>query len=281
MDSRLCWVVALKPEATPLIERFGLRHVRESSDLFPVYRSKDGTTELVVSGPGKIASAAATAYLAAKGETNAVVAWINFGIAGSGADDYGTTYLAGKVKDRATGQAWYPPAVTSRKTDPPRRGIDTVDSPTDLYPEDGTLLEMEASGFLPVALRVSTAELCQVVKIVSDDANHPMTEVSKSQVRDLCAAAIETVDPWLDAFRVVLREEMERAADPSGFAEWTGTLRFSETQRHRLRRLLRHWNSLNGASGVPPQFTSAEMRNAQTMLDALERKLRGVTAGEF
>ncbi len=33
---------------------------------------------------------------------------------------------------------------------------------------------MEASGFYPMALRVSTVEFSQVVKVVSDDPDHPV-----------------------------------------------------------------------------------------------------------
>lgn len=281
MSHCLRWVVALKPEATPLIERFGLRHCREAPDLFPVYRSRDGEMELVVSGPGKVASAAATSFLAAKGDAAAVSAWINFGIAGSGADDYGAAYLAGKVTDRASGQSWFPPSVVPRKSALPRIGIETVERPTDTYPDDGTLVEMEASGFYSVALRTTTAELCQVVKVVSDDRTHPMASISKGQVRDICTAALDRIDIWLEAFREIVREESARTAEPVGFAEWTGRLRYSETQRHRLRRLLRQWNSLNGTAGIAPRFTETETQNAQKMLDAFEVKIRGVSVPEI
>ena len=281
MKPTIRWVVALKPEANPLIERFGLRHVRESPDLFPVYRSVDGKNELVISGPGKVSSAAATSFLAANGDADSVAGWINFGIAGGGNGDYGKAFLAAKVKDRSTGLSWYPPSVVDRKSMLPRIGVETIDRPSEEYCDDGTLFEMEASGFYPVALRATTAEICQVIKIVSDDSTHPMKEVSKSQVEELCSVALQQLDPWLDGFREIVAEEASRTADPSGFEEWTSRLRFSETQSHRLRRLLRQWQSLSGECEIAPRFTTAETCSAQTMLDALETKIRGMTTTDL
>ena len=281
MKSCIRWVVALKPEAVPVIERFGLRHSRESPDLFPVYRSADGDVELVISGPGKVAVAAATAFLAARGEPGMTSAWINFGIAGSGSDDYGAVYLAGKISDVSTGQSWYPPAVVDRKTEPARTRIDTVAQPSDQYPNDGALLEMEAAGFYPIALKASSAELCQVIKVVSDDANHSINDINKEQVTELCSSALKQIEPWLAAFQGVLGEEGVRTQEPPGYSEWIEKMRFTETQRHRLRRLLRHWHNLNGEISASPQFTSVEILSAQKMLDAFEMKLRGVTSIRF
>jgi len=281
MKSCIRWVVALKPEAVPVIEKFGLRHSRESPDMFPVYRSAGGDVELVISGPGKVAAAAATAFLAARGEPDTIAGWINFGIAGSGSDDYGTVYLAGKIRDVTTGQSWYPPAIVDRKTEPPRSGIDTVSQPSDQYPDDGTLLEMEAAGFFPIALRASSVELCQVIKIVSDDANHSIADVIKTQVTELCSAALQQIEPWLNAFRSLVGEQAERNADPPGYGEWIEKMRFTETQRHRLRRLLRHWHNLNGGFDVSPQFTAVEVTGAQKMLDAFETKLKGLASVGF
>ena len=71
------FVTALTAEATPIVERFRMTR-REGS--FPIYSSDNAS--LVVSGMGKRASAAATAYLHAKTEEKPNPVWVNVGIGG-------------------------------------------------------------------------------------------------------------------------------------------------------------------------------------------------------
>src|SRR4029077_10756350 len=103
----LRFVVALQAEARPLVERFGMVAVSESP--FPVYRGEEGW--LIVSGHGKAASAAATAYLhlAAGGALGR--AWLNVGLGGHGRRTLGDGVLAHKITDAASGASWYPELV--------------------------------------------------------------------------------------------------------------------------------------------------------------------------
>ncbi|MEX2581298.1 MAG: hypothetical protein WD342_19735 [Verrucomicrobiales bacterium] len=274
MKSRIRWVVALRPEATPLIERFSLALVRKESGMFPVYASPERDTELIVSGPGKTAAAAATAYLAAgDGSADLVSGWINFGVAGCGGASYGTAFLGGKITDESTGRSWYPPAIGPGNVEPPRVEILTVDRPTDRYPPGGALVEMEASGFYPIALRAASAELCQAVKVVSDDPAHSVKDVDKRRVTEICGEAVDTVMPWCRAFRETVEAEAARLADPPGYAELLNRLRFSETQRHQLRRLLQQWASRHPGRDAGAEMSLEESREAKACLNSLRKKL--------
>ena len=71
-------VVALPAEARPLLDHFRLRD-KQHNTAFPIYRNTD--MALIVSGPGKVAAAAATALLAGNRDTPATSAWLNVGIA--------------------------------------------------------------------------------------------------------------------------------------------------------------------------------------------------------
>ena len=112
----LIWVTALHCEAKPVIDNYRLRKSpRERA--FEVYLG-DGMA-CIVSGSGKLASAAACAWLAAAhGDTP--LAWINLGIAGAAEHDIGAACLLDKIVDADTGQCYFPaPSVaTSLSTSP-------------------------------------------------------------------------------------------------------------------------------------------------------------------
>ena len=109
----LCLVVALAAEARPLLAPHRLQGVNGHP-----YRICAGEqTHLIVSGIGKVAAAAATAYLRALiGDTPA--AWLNIGIAGHGSQAVGTPLLAHKVVDAASGKPFYPTFTAPRPVAP-------------------------------------------------------------------------------------------------------------------------------------------------------------------
>lgn len=264
------WVVALRPEAAPLIEKFGLQQA--VAGLYPVFENASGDTRLVVSGPGKLNAAAATATLASienRMEPDAR-GWVNFGIAGSGDRGFGGIRIAGKVTDEGTGVSRYPAAVWPKKYDLPKGTVLTVEKPTDSYPPDGTLVEMEASGFMTAALRDSTLELCQVLKVVSDDPDHPIEQIDKNLVRKLCYGGIESSERWLDAFRALGEEDARRLADPPGWKEVLEMGHFTATRQHQLRRLLQQWTAKNPEKSVM-ETPIAELRNGGEILSELRK----------
>ncbi|MEO0417063.1 MAG: hypothetical protein AAF226_19170, partial [Verrucomicrobiota bacterium] len=67
MTPRIFWVVALRPEANPIIQHWGLKHSAAlSSGSFQVFAHPDKNNHfLIISGVGKVNAAAATAWLAA------------------------------------------------------------------------------------------------------------------------------------------------------------------------------------------------------------------------
>ena len=87
------FLVALQPEARPLIEKFKLKK-RNGSNPFPVFENESHC--LAISGIGRIQAAAATGYLLGQldGRPQAM---INLGIAGHGTLDVGTLFLANRI----------------------------------------------------------------------------------------------------------------------------------------------------------------------------------------
>jgi len=273
MEPILCWVMALRPEAEPLISRLGMRSFDGPGKLFPLYRSRDGRTYLTISGIGRVNAGAATAYLAASLPEACMAGWINFGIAGSGSAAFGETFIASRIVEEGTGRAWYPGVVLPLPVGVIRLEITTVDKPTETYLSRG-LVEMEASGFYQTALRASTVEFCQVVKVVSDDPEHPVEGIEKGMVSGLCEATLPGLDSWIESFRILLKGEMDLYADPPGFSDWVEQVRFSETERFQLRRLLLQWQALNPGSPMLPGSFPPGINGSRSWLSAIRLKVR-------
>ena len=181
-------VVALPAEARPLLDHFRLRD-KQHNTAFPIYRNTG--MALTVSGPGKVAAAAATALLAGARDTAAATAWLNIGIAGHAHHAIGSGYMAHRITDSATGTNWYPPQLHDLSI--PTENLYTVDRPEDDYPATA-LYEMEASGFFPVARRFSSSELVQCFKVISDNRTQATTAVTAKLCTQLIAGKLADIE---------------------------------------------------------------------------------------
>lgn len=241
----LRFVVALQPEARPLIARYRLEPEREPG-AFKVYHRDDAA--LVVSGVGKVASAAATAYLhlAAGGVRQA--AWINAGIAGHGRLAVGEAVLAHTVRDAASGERWYPPYVF----EPPAAAgeVVTVDTVEERYGGDAAF-EMEASGFYPTACRFATAELVQCLKVVSDGPGADPSAITAKRVEQLMGDRLGEIERLADELLPLADELRRLEQEPPELAELTARWRFTVTETRQLRRLVQRWRALEPGRPLP------------------------------
>ncbi len=160
----LRFVVALQAEARALVERFGMEPAGEGP--FSIYRGEGSW--LIVSGPGKAATAAATAYLHLFSGGEMGRAWINVGLGGHSARAVGESVIAHKISDSASGTSWYPQLVV----DSPRPTVPvlTVERVEEEYSLPW-VYDSEAAGFFPTACRFSVAELVHCFKVVSDNSD--------------------------------------------------------------------------------------------------------------
>ena len=76
----LIWVSALHCEAKPVIDFYRLKKSHDDN-AFDLYRGDN--MACIISGTGKVASSAACAWIAARYEDEASIAWINLGTAGA------------------------------------------------------------------------------------------------------------------------------------------------------------------------------------------------------
>jgi adenosylhomocysteine nucleosidase len=231
------FVVALKAEAGPLIERFKLTKESTPSP-FPVFANDN--LRLVLSGVGKELSAKATTYLSERfPQPNQ--AWLNFGLAGHGNLGLGTAFLANRILDDGGENAFYPTQLLDHDLE--SSALQTCSSPVSDYP-DPIGYDMEGSAFCASASLGSIRELIQVIKIVSDNPEHPVGSFDRSSVGTLIEGALSSILPLVDQL-----EELAHKIKPAlGLAELIDSVLslhpFSETQRHQVRKLLTHAQAL-------------------------------------
>jgi nucleoside phosphorylase len=259
----LIWICALHCEAKPVIDFFRLKKSHDDR-AFDLYRGDDMVC--VISGIGKIASAAATAWTAAMFAREPASAWINLGVAGAAQHEIGKLFLLDKIIDDDSGQSWYPVPVTASTL--PGSTCLTLNRPGENYRED-MLFDMEASGFMQTALRFSSAELIQVLKVVSDNRLE-QTGRDRQRISELIAADIDTIAVQANAL-IDLRHEVA-ALEPSqeSWQHLLGMAHFTQTQKSRLRVLWRYlWNRDVDSDALLAQLTTN--KSAESIILALER----------
>jgi hypothetical protein len=251
----LRFVVALEPEARPLIERYRLRRDPDGH-AFAIYR-RDATA-LIVSGVGKAAAAAATSYLhlATGGEHHA--AWLNVGIAGHGRRPVGEAVVAHKIRDAGSGRSWYPP----RLVDAAESGeVVTVDVPELAFPEP-VAYEMEACGFYDTACRFASSEVVQCLKIVSDGPGTPPQDLTVAKVDQLVGQNLPAVERLVEGCRELSAELRRLDAESPDFARCLERWYFTVTEKRQLAKLLRRRRTLDPEAALPLEDLGAETRGS-------------------
>ena len=279
-------LTALQPEARPVIDAL---HLKKRSDIhgFPIFVSQDVT--LIISGIGKQAAAAATAFLHGlqHGVTRQITqdntssAWLNIGIAGSADFALEQDMLAHKITEQSNGATFYPtfcfeiPCASAE--------IITVDRPVTEYPcaepitssspqSHKQAFDMEASAFFSTATRFTSAELVQCYKVISDTPENPAHTVNAAIASEMIAAKLATIKQL-----IVQLQELENSSPSTHqmlavFNHVMKTHRLSVTQQHQLQRLLQRWALLTDK----PLFDSIDLvtcRSTKRLIETIEQHI--------
>jgi hypothetical protein len=268
----LRFVVAVAPEADALVRRYRME-LQEGA--FRWYRSE--AAALVISGVGKTAAAAATGYLHAKTGEEPLGVWLNFGTAGHRDRPRGDLVLAHTVRDAAFGKSYHPTLLDGPDLEAVE--IRTVERPEVEFDSDA-LYDMEAYGFVATAIRFSTSELVQSIKIVSDNRGTTAAAWTPEAVRDLVEERADDVVGAAERFREIARdlEPLRRAETET--KELVGAFRdrarFTTSEARRLARLLVRWAALEPGAVLRPENIPGA--SSAEILDGLERRLRNRAA---
>jgi adenosylhomocysteine nucleosidase len=224
-------VTALHCEAKPLITKFNLKKDTASTK-FDLFRSSD--VSLIVSGMGKIRSAAATTFLLHTGGVPEAV--VNIGICGSANAHWklGSLFVINKVTDHASGREFYPDLVYKFGLE--ESAVETFDKPVVMENISGMdlgLVDMEASGFFQSASLFLESHRIVCLKIISDFLE--LSNISKDFISGLIGKNVPSIEKVLS---VLKRAYRPAPALSHAEQEWLGKirkqLRLTETQHHQL-----------------------------------------------
>ena len=231
---------ALACEVKPLIDRYRLKR-HDQFKAFPCY--SNGEIALVVSGLGRVAMAAASAYLSACFvPLSDRSIWLNVGIAGHKDAEPGTSFLVDKVAEQCSRKTWYP--VFSISNTNASAQLMTVDEPVSDY-EQNCLYDMEGSAFCETASRFSIFEFIHLYKVVSDNKTIGLAHINKQYVTQLMETKLDEVDAVISSLTDLRDRTIDDAQEEEAYCYFVQSASFSFTQQQQLRRLLQRFYSLS------------------------------------
>ena len=240
-------VVALPSEAAPLRAAFGLRQVRERP-----FRVHEGESHrVVISGVGAHLAAAAVGFLGGCFPDSGDQLWLNIGVAGHASAKPGTLFIAHKVTDQVSGQTWYP--CIDYPGSSPTADVLTVPSVCENYPID-TCCEMEAAGFMSAVNRLTMADNIQVLKIVSDNRDNPVSEITRELIQQLVTENIEGIEQICRALseRLIDRAPRWQGLESSELATIYRNWRFTSAQTQQMRDRVSRWYAITDGEPIIP-----------------------------
>ncbi len=182
------FICALKCEASPIIKYYDLKHLTDAR-LFRIYVNDKTGISLTVTGVGKLAATGGVIYSYAELNCEPGDVWLNLGVAGHREHAIGDIFLSSHIEDSASSVVWYPQIVID--TEIPTEKLLTLDQPSTKYVD--AMFDMEASGFISAASRVSAGELVHSIKIISDNQDNPAGKFKKSTVSNLIELNMEQI----------------------------------------------------------------------------------------
>ncbi|WP_445372160.1 hypothetical protein ACH518_05435 [Methylomonas sp. HW2-6] len=251
--------VALPCEAKPLVAAWKLKK-NTQIQAFVTYQNQNSV--LTVSGLGKVAMAAAVAYTLARHPDVAQPLLLNLGVAGHRNLPLGSCVLADQIIDADSGRRFYPQLPFSVPC--PTHALKTMSQADETY-SDGYIRDMEASAFFETAVKFSSSELVHCLKVVSDNADSPLANITEDAVTNWIDGRLSVVADLI----VALRELRAVIAVPDG-RDCQGILsrfHFTASNAAKLQSLLNRWRLMNGVS---VDLAKIDAKNAKDLIAQLE-----------
>jgi len=264
--SNLNLVIAHKLEAELLIKHLALELIAE--DKYKIYRNTGGT-QLIVSGMGYGNARDATEYLAGMdSESEEPRAWLNVGIAGHQSAEIGSCLVANKIIHKVSGDCAFPAMIfpNLRSSE-----VMTVDEPELEYPRD-IAYEMEAAGFWAAAVKHSSLEFLQCLKIISDNKNHSTDRVNSDLIRTIINDNLHTILHCCEQLQQLCGQFNESGRIDEAVAALIKRFHFTVTQEHQLERLWQRYSALGKADEFL-RVTSQDHDSAKCIINELDKQI--------
>lgn len=254
---------ALPCEAKPLVEHFSLKK-DTAVQPFAVYFNHDIC--LTVTGLGKSAMAAGVAYTQALFASTEHPVLLNIGIAGHKDHAVGSLFLIDKITDLDSPKNYYPPLVFTPPC--PTAHVQTASRPQLNYDRQH-LCDMEASAFYETAVRFSSGELVQCLKVISDNRLSPAENIQPKQVSSLIAAHVPTIEAILKELSRLA--ELVSTQEPEFFEQLIQKYHFTASERGQLKNLLSRWDVVTNQQ--TPEFDESQFHRGKDVLFWLDQQI--------
>ena len=261
---KLIIIIALLEEAKPFIKQFKLQ--KWDNSRLRVY--ENDSILLVISGIGSDAITIAVGYAAAVASCYRQLFWLNLGSAGHQNYRIGTVVLPAEVRDSVSNLAFYPTHIIPGNFK--RDKLRTLKIPSQKYMQ-GTCFDMEGYSFCIAASKFSLSDYIQVIKIVSDNEQKPLSEFRKDTLKKAIASGAEETINIIEAFLDFARAEVGHL-EPSLPAVYTSKLHFTQSQRIRLSRLTHQMHLLDPNFDVLQEIE--QHKTSSSVLSYLETQVR-------
>ena len=228
----LVWVAALHCEAKPIIDYYRLRK-SASHHAFDVYQGDNMLC--IISGIGKNAAASAVAWIAGLYRSEASIAWINIGTAGSASHEIGTPLWVCKISEPASKRHFYPiPLINSGLQ---IAQCQTLEQPSiDYHPDQ--IYDMEASALFEAATRFSSAELVHCLKIISDNPTQ-QTGRNKARISEIIHQHIAQFAGFAESLMALNNQLAALHIKDADWKKFLACAHFTQTQQTRVSKSLR------------------------------------------
>lgn len=254
-------------EASCLIKYFKLKKHLQNTP-FQWFSSKD--IHLIISGEGKVKTAAACSFLASQFPLNRLKFWLNVGIINQTNKNPAEGFLIHKITDQSTHQSFYPTftfslpcKTTSLFTCP------NLDTP---LPQNACY-DQEASAFFECASLFSPSELIHSYKIIANNQAKSQSRLSqKNAFSPLIQTHLKTLDMLINKGKTLCKNIENEKELPSIFKIIQEKVRFSLSEKKQLEQTLRDYLAL-----FPDKILSPENLNlccSKCVLKSLQRAVQ-------
>lgn len=238
--------VALHSEAKPLISALKLKLQEDKG--FLLYGNEN--FRLVVTGVGKTAMAAGTAFLYATLRQETIQGFLNIGIAGHGLLPVGTAILAHKVIETSSNKCYFPTLCFS--WDRITETVATVENiETDFHKP--YCYEMEASAFFQTALHFTNIEKIHCLKIISDNSLKDADKLTKDCVSHLIENRLEAIQSLIDKM-----QNLQEPREKHDFTSLFERVHFTHSQKQQLHATIQNLTAQKKDIPSLTHFTSAK-----------------------
>ncbi len=257
-------VVAFPAEARALISHYRLKRLHQEKR-FEMYTDHNQMS-LIISGPGVIQASIATTYAAGVIGNPTHAFFCNIGICGGDAP-LGSVFRIHAIDYH--GHNDYPFQHGGMRL--PGRALQTLDAPSDCYPEN-TLLDMEGAGFYQAARQLVTHEQVALMKVISDNPTTPYQQLTKPKITQYLSDALPQIHSFCDRLIALSAEEVRALPEPHPLLDdILSRWHFSQYQRHQLESHLQAWQMHYSESALTKLLSSCH--NSRSVIQTLSQQL--------